>query len=1561
MLASFQPARCNSEVFLDSLSNDLILRGHSNTQHLLIGFGSNVDSTINISKSNLSIVKGAVYASNIGIGTTTPANNMRLHVSGDTRIEGNLIVNGTVTNINTDVRVTDQFSICNDGTGPALVVTQLGAQPVVEFRDDDKVVFKVADGGFITIGSNEAQTKLDVEGHTTVRGTIYTSNVITSNVQTSSLTSTLTTNLTTITSNLYSSNLIINNQVIINSNGVITNSNYLPPFNTSNVVAGQFTSNFIKDDNITSAKLTSNLVLKGTTTMSSNVFINNGDLKILGSNNFINVGDQARLFLGSNDYFMASSKGVGMVFQVPGTTYPVIIENVSGNLGLGTMDPQENLHVKSNAKIDGSTYVMTRLAVGNSNPTKIVDITGTTQISDTVTLLDDISIMSNNGAWSTQAGRQLYMKYSTNGGQDATYIQSIERSTETLYDLAIEAKNIAIGRVGALTNPTIYAQQGGRVGIGTSNPRFALHTVSNISDGVVVAVENTNSTTPGWAGFATRNSSSAINGGMRMGILGTAWNNNGIYLQNGGFIDCDHSNGISIASTSNSGEIRLYTGGTTERARMTSNGLLGIGTSVPTETLQIVGKTYTDTQFLGNSNDNASIPSFSFKEDSNTGIFHPSNDAIGFTTAGGEKMRIDNIGNVGIGLTDAQHMLDVVGNIHTSNNSAFIAGNRTGFIRIIASECNTYIQSGLSNSTNSAAPLIFTTINNATEWARFNSNGLLGLGTTTPAFKLDVSGQANITSSVVNKPSFTISNNLSPYMQLLGSNTTFTIGSSGSNTFHSTDAITGDVVIKNEQTLATGKILLQVGNGASAITVNSNNFVGVGTSTPTNTLDVAGRLRATSNIYADAKISFCNNLSLSTPTTGIEGGNGDRLVLYRGGTGVYPFSVGINSSTLYNSIPNNAQYLWYHNGTSWMSLSNGLLGVGTSNQTEKIEVIGGKLYSDTQILSSSNDNQSLPSFSFKEDSNTGIFHPSNDTLGFTTAGTEKVRINHLGNVGIGTSTQSYKLDVFGDLNITHSNASTASFTISNNLSPYAVITGSNSMLIMGVSGSNQTHSLDAVIGDVVIKNQQVLSSGKLHLQVGSVNSAITINSNNTVGIGTVNPTAPLMVSAMNTNSPDTNGIYVYNSNNTASSHAIISARVAGTSAGNAYTSYDVSNAGGWSVGLDNSDSDKFKIVNTWNFTSNPRLTIDNTGLVGINTTTPSQTLDVNGATLLRNGNNATSWFNNQLLFGFGGQSNFRHAITTRHDNAGGIRNSIDFLLWNSNVTTTAVGTTNTMSITATGVGINTSNPNSSLDVIGNARVTNTTALDSNLRFNDSNSGQRIALWHSDTNAQYHGIGVSNSIIQVGIPTSGHSIMFGLHSNSSFTPLMDIEGAGNVGIGTITPSAKLHINGDVLANSNIRSSVGTLGPSFTLVPENSYIDVSPGNQVILNSLGEAGNPATGATRPLFYGSSFLYQDASGEDMKWNFGRLIFRGCPLNVNASTSVFTVQDFISSRTPQYSNLTNNFTLSNDGQNNGYVTYATPWFGVSTSSGRSLALNLVSNNLVSSFRVGQVQIQFRT
>ena len=54
---------------------------------------------------------------------------------------------------------------------------------------------------------------------------------------------------------------------------------------------------------------------------------------------------------------------------------------------------------------------------------------------------------------------------------------------------------------------------------------------------------------------------------------------------------------------------------------------------------------------------------------------------------------------------------------------------------------------------------------------------------------------------------------------------------------------------------------------------------------------------------------------------------------------------------------------------------------------------------------------STPSVTFAGDTNTGIYSPAADTIGFVEGGTEVVRIDSSGRVGIGTTSASYALDV----------------------------------------------------------------------------------------------------------------------------------------------------------------------------------------------------------------------------------------------------------------------------------------------------------------------------------------------------------------------------------------------------------------------------------------------------------------------------------------------------------------------------------------------------------------------
>ncbi len=74
-------------------------------------------------------------------------------------------------------------------------------------------------------------------------------------------------------------------------------------------------------------------------------------------------------------------------------------------------------------------------------------------------------------------------------------------------------------------------------------------------------------------------------------------------------------------------------------------------------------------------------------------------------------------------------------------------------------------------------------------------------------------------------------------------------------------------------------------------------------------------------------------------------------------------------------------------------------------------------------------------------------------------------------------------------------------------------------------------------------------------------------------------------------------ISVNNTSNTANSGVNFLAAVAGTSAGDAWSSYSVTGTAAWSVGIDNSDSDRFKISNFLSLGTSDALTITTAGVV----------------------------------------------------------------------------------------------------------------------------------------------------------------------------------------------------------------------------------------------------------------------------------------------------------------------------------------------------------------------------
>lgn len=98
----------------------------------------------------------------------------------------------------------------------------------------------------------------------------------------------------------------------------------------------------------------------------------------------------------------------------------------------------------------------------------------------------------------------------------------------------------------------------------------------------------------------------------------------------------------------------------------------------------------------------------------------------------------------------------------------------------------------------------------------------------------------------------------------------------------------------------------------------------------------------------------------------------------------------------------------------------GNIGFGTSNVNSNAITVSGTIIASTGIVNSNGiyaanlyDRASLPSFTWSDTSNYGLFRASNNVIGFSIYGNEAMRINQLGYLGIGISNPMAQLHAAG--------------------------------------------------------------------------------------------------------------------------------------------------------------------------------------------------------------------------------------------------------------------------------------------------------------------------------------------------------------------------------------------------------------------------------------------------------------------------------------------------------------------------------------------------------------------
>ncbi len=729
-------------------------------------------------------------------------------------------------------------------------------------------------------------------------------------------------------------------------------------------------------------------------------------------------------------------------------------DNANARLGIGTATPGYKLDVAGTGifRASGGSLLLSGTGAGShtyaefypdgtSNGRKAYlgyGSNGSTQLS----MVNEIAA----GDISMSTGRNLYLSagatgrffiqgssgntgINTTNPQHALVVQAAAGKTELLgfynnagtdkYNfsflnggLNLSESNVAGGR--------LFIKDGGNVGINNVNPTQKLDVVGNIQiSGTGNGLKFPDGTTQTTAAVAsTDNQVLSYAGGTRvLAISGLA--NSSVTLplagvtQAGLLSTADYStfsNHFTLPALTNGSVI--FSNGTTLAQNNSNffwdnaNARLGIGTNVPSQKLEVAGSVYARGDGTGFLTDNGSAArvglikypgheggiwrtsaqdfEFGRVDASVTGL--PGTPAS-YTT----DLYISGTGQVGVGTTATTATLDVNGSTRLRGLTA--AG-------IVTTDAN----GNLTSST--AANLDPTTASNGL--TKTGNNTILG-GTLSQATTINQNGnnlivQGNGTSIIPGVESYT------PSSTGLGTWQIYT--TVGQSFTLSQNAIVKSITIKNERSSGSGSIVLYLysGNG-STVTYSQNVSVSPGLNT----------YILTTPQYLPAGIHRFE----------VNQGPGDNWISFD------PFNSGYSRGTSYrNGAPNNGGDIYFVVGYTFEQASptlfaakNGKVGIGTSSPQHKLQV-----YADGYGFTQTNGTVEIGTYTDNDYGWLGT--ASNHPLAFFTANSyQQMVLATNGNLGIGTNTPSFKLDVNGGIRCVGAVNTTSDVRLKQNIRP----------------------------------------------------------------------------------------------------------------------------------------------------------------------------------------------------------------------------------------------------------------------------------------------------------------------------------------------------------------------------------------------------------------------------------------------------------------------------------------------------------------------------------------------
>ena len=205
---------------------------------------------------------------------------------------------------------------------------------------------------------------------------------------------------------------------------------------------------------------------------------------------------------------------------------------------------------------------------------------------------------------------------------------------------------------------------------------------------------------------------------------------------------------LNSSGVASNGTLALQSNGTTTAVTIDASQKVGIGTASPSEKLHLEGS---GSQYMRVKTTTTNADMYFGITSSSVGyVGTGGSDPLAFYTAGTERARIDSSGSLLVGtsslttgVSGTETTLIVKGN-SAGKSASLVLQNNTGtgigYLGVGETTGITYL------SAKSNHPLVFQT--NDTERARIDSSGNLGIGTTSPSYKLHVRG-ADATANLV--------------------------------------------------------------------------------------------------------------------------------------------------------------------------------------------------------------------------------------------------------------------------------------------------------------------------------------------------------------------------------------------------------------------------------------------------------------------------------------------------------------------------------------------------------------------------------------------------------------------------------------------------------------------------------------------------------------------------------------------------------------------------------------------------------------------------------------------